>query len=391
MDRFVLAGATLLDPEADAARPGTLVIEDGRIAARLRPEAQPPSDARRVDLAGRFLAPGFLDLHYHGDLIFAAPDRVPERLRAAGARLLASGVTGFLPTTLAWPEPDLGLRVAAWGAAVAAQREPAEGAAALGLHLEGPWIRPEAAGAQPRRGIRPFRAGDASLLERAAGLTRMVTLAPEAEGADALLRELGARGVVAALGHSLADTAICERALAQGARHVTHLFNAMGAFHQRAPGLIGVALTDDRLSCDLICDGVHVHPSAVRLAARAKGPRLALITDHVDPTGESDSGNAFADSIGGPLRDDGIALRRPDGTLAGSRLSLDRAVANAVAWGALDRLAAVRAATLTPARILGLERERGTLRTGARADFAVLDEGGRVVETWLCGRPVYAG
>ncbi len=264
------------------------------------------------------------------------------------------------------------------------------GATPLGLHLEGPWIRPEAAGAQPRSGIRPFRPGDAALLDRAAGLARMVTLAPEAEGAEMLLRELAARGVVAALGHSLADAATAERAIEQGGRHVTHLFNAMGAFHQRAPGLIGVALSDDRLSCDLIADGAHVHPSAVRLAVRAKGARLAVITDLVDPTRESDRENAFAESLGGPLRDDGVALRRSDGSLAGSRLTLDRALANLVAWGACDRLGAVRAATLVPARILGLERERGTLRIGARADFAVLDAQGGVAETWIAGRRVFA-
>jgi N-acetylglucosamine-6-phosphate deacetylase len=172
-----------------------------------------------------------------------------------------------------------------------------------------------------------------------------------------------------------------EAAVARGARHVTHLWNAMSGLHHRAPGLAGAALADDRLSCDLICDGVHVHPAAVRVAARAKRERLVLISDRVSP------GAGFG---AGALNDDGTALRLADGRLAGSRLSLDRALQNAVSFGAMTRLEAVAAVSLRPARLLGLERERGTLRPGARADLALLDAEGCVAETWLAGRRAYA-
>ena len=161
----------------------------------------------------------------------------------------------------------------------------------------------------------------------------------------------------------------------------THLFNAMGPLHHRAPGLAGVALGDDRLTCDLICDGVHVDPAMVRVAARAKGERLILITDRVElPGGESPGVGA------GPLHDDGTAIRMADGGLAGSRLTLDRALGMAQEFAGLELLEVVAACTLRPARVLGVESERGTLRAGARADFAVLDETGRVVETWIEGR-----
>ncbi|HEU4427678.1 MAG TPA: amidohydrolase family protein, partial [Myxococcota bacterium] len=205
-----------------------------------------------------------------------------------------------------------------------------------------------------------------------------------------LWAELGRRGIAASLGHSLADADACERAVAAGARHVTHLFNAMGAFHHRKPGLIGTALADDRVSCDLICDGVHVHPSAVRLAVRAKGAKLALITDNVALPQQSQNANAVESYGAGAVHDDGAAWRLADGTLAGSRLTLDRALANAEAFGALTRLGAVRALTLAPARLLGIERERGTLRRGARADFALLDSTGSVRETWLAGRRAWS-
>jgi N-acetylglucosamine-6-phosphate deacetylase len=379
MQRVALVNALLLDPERDAPAQGGLLVEGGRIAARLAP-GEAPASAERVELGGRALAPGFLDLHYHGALVHGAPAAAGAALRETARALLGSGVTGFLPTTVAWPEPELLARVAALAEACASGT--GDGAAALGLHLEGPWISAHAAGAHSAAGIRDFDPAEgARVIERAHGLLRMVTFAPELPGAAALQAELARRGIVAALGHSQAVIAEVEAAVARGARHVTHLWNAMSGLHHRAPGLAGAALTDDRLSCDLVCDGVHVHPAAVRLAARAKRDRLVLITDRVA------AGPGFG---GGELIDDGEALRLADGRLAGSRLTLDRAIHNAVSFGAMTRLEAIAAVTLRPARLLGLEHERGTLRVGARADLALLDAEGGVAETWLAGRPVYA-
>jgi N-acetylglucosamine-6-phosphate deacetylase len=187
------------------------------------------------------------------------------------------------------------------------------------------------------------------------------------------------------MGHSLASQREILAAIDAGLSHVTHLFNAMGPVHHRDLGVAGVALTEDRLSCDLICDGVHVHPAMVRLAVRAKGERLMLITDQIDPSAAS------AHSFGsGEIHDDGIALRLPDGRLAGSRLFLDQALANAQQFGAISLHEAIAAATLRPARLLGIESERGTLRMGARADFFVFGPDAKVRETWLGGSCVYA-
>jgi N-acetylglucosamine-6-phosphate deacetylase len=168
--------------------------------------------------------------------------------------------------------------------------------------------------------------------------------------------------------------------------HVTHLFNGMASMHHREPGPAGLALTDDRLSCDLICDGAHVHPRMVRLAARAKGEGLMLITDRVELPAEPRSVSFGS----GAVSDDGRALRLADGRLAGSSLTLDRAARNARAFGALDPVQAVAACSLRPARLLGIEAERGSLRPGARADLVVLGSQGQVLETWIAGERVYA-
>jgi len=377
--RTLLRAALLEDPAAASGAPGALLIEGERIAARWPAEAAPPPDAAVVDLDGS-LAPGLIDVHYHGDLVLREAHDALGALRAASASLARHGVTAFLPTTVAWPAAELTGRLAHLVEALAAGGWP--GAVPLGLHLEGPWIRAEAAGAQPPAGIRAYDAAEGRVLfDRAGGAIRMVTLAPELPGARALEAELARRSIAIALGHTLADEAAIDAALAGGARHVTHLFNAMGALHQRGPGVAGRVLGDDRLSCDVIADGAHVHCDWLRVAARAKGDRLILISDRI----EAPAGTSFGS---GPMHSDGVAWRLPDGRLAGSHLWLDDAVRNVAAWRVMDRHDAIRACTVRPARLLGVEAERGTLQPGARADFAVFDRAGQLQATWIGGRPV---
>ena len=238
--RILLRNARLLDPEAPAPQAASLLLEDGRIAARLGVDAIGSRDAVVIDLGGLQVAPGFLDLHWHGALLFGPPETIAAALHQASRARVREGVTAFLPTSVAWPAPELSAFVAALAWALGTERW--EGARPLGLHLEGPWISPRAAGAQPEAGIRPVNLEEArALLDRAGDAVRMVTLAPELPEPDALLVELARRGVTPALGHSLADARDVERAIDGGARHVTHLFNAMAPLHHRAPGLAGCA------------------------------------------------------------------------------------------------------------------------------------------------------
>jgi len=380
--RILFRNGPLLDPESPEPRAGaSLLVAGERIEALLPPGEPGPEDARIVDLAGRALAPGFVDVHFHGSTIFVRDAGDPgASLRADAASCLRHGVTAFLPTTVALGAAALRGCVEGLARALADHKE---GAAALGIHLEGPWISGAAAGAQPKGAIRPYDAHEGrEVLDRGEGLVRMVTLAPEIPGAAELVAELVRRDVVPALGHTRADAETAAEGFERGLRHVTHLYNAMGAFHHREPGAIGAALADERVSCDLICDGVHVHPTAVRAAARAKGERLLLITDRIDPP----PGALLGD---GGLTADGPVWRLPGGTLAGSRLAMAEGVRNAWRFGAMTRLGAVAAATLAPARLLGLESQRGTLRPGARADLVVLSPDGDVEETWLGGSRVF--
>jgi N-acetylglucosamine-6-phosphate deacetylase len=378
MERTALVGARLIDPECEEPLDETLLVEDGRIVDRLPRGRAVGGGWRRVARPDHWVVPGFIDVHFHGELFAAPTSEFAGALDRASMRMLETGTTAFLATTVSWSEEALAERVTELVRIVG--ESPPKGATCLGLHLEGPWLSPAAAGAMTPGCLRPFvRERDVDVLDRAGDLLRMVTLAPEIDGAAALLDELLRRDVVASLGHSRARPETIDAGIHHGLRHVTHLFNAMGPFHHRDPAVAGTVLADDRLTCDLICDGHHVHPDVVRIAARALRERLVLITDRVDLPGVAAA----------PPGEPGAPARLPDGTIAGSQLGQAQAVRNAMVFAGLPLVEAVAAATIRPARLLGLEHEWGTLRPGGRADLAVLDESGHVVETWIEGRPVY--
>jgi N-acetylglucosamine-6-phosphate deacetylase len=357
----VLTTAALCPPGPPQA--GWVAIDDGVIVEVA--SGDPPAGA--LDLGATLLAPGFVDIQVNGvgDVDFASADG--DDWRRAGRAQLAQGVTAYCPTLVSAPLDDYSpalTRVRAARLDGEGQRLPS----ILGVHLEGPFLG-GAPGAHP---VELLRSVDSKWLRRTLDafpdLVTLVTLAPEADTDFGGTRFLCARGVRVALGHSTATYEHTLAAVDAGARLVTHLFNAMGALHHREPGLVGAALDDDRLTPTLIADLVHVHPAMLRLAIDRK-PNIALVTDRVAVPG---------------MRVTDDAARLPDGTLAGSTLSMDRAVRNAVGLGVPVERAIAMAATI-PGAALGLT-DRGRIVPGVPADLVALDPTSLAVRAvWLAG------
>ena len=335
----------------------------------------------RLDATGLLVAPGFIDLQCNG-AVGVDLTAEPERLWQVAAALPRWGVTTWLPTVVTSP-PDV--RARAFAALRSGPPPDAVVASPFGLHLEGPFLAPERKGAHDARHIVAPSTDviDGEGWSRAAAVA-LVTLAPELPGALGLVRRLVDRGVVVAAGHSSATASQATAAADAGVTYVTHLFNAMAPLHHREPGLAGVALTDERMHVGVIADGLHVAPSMVALAARALGDRLSLVTDAVAALGAPPGRVRLGRLTAAVSAADG-AVRLPDGTLAGSVLSLDRAVRNLVAFAGVPLAEAVRAATSTPAAVLGLA-DRGVVARGAVGDLVLLTEAGEVVATVVAGR-----
>ena len=377
MSRELLVDARLAAPAGDLRR-GWLLVEDGRIGAL--GHGAPPADGAAVRaLGGRVLAPGFIDVHVHGAAGAEFLDADPDE-RAAILRCHArGGTTGLLATTVTAAPETLEAAVRALAGAPAV----ADGAAVLGIHLEGPYLCERRRGAQDARHL---RAPDAAELDRllAAGPVRMVTLAPELPGGIAAVERLARDGVVASVGHTDATYAQAAAAFDAGATHATHLFNGMRPFHHREPGVIGAALDRPEVTIELICDGLHADPAALRLAQRVKGPeRTALITDAMQAAGLGD-GRYRIGELPVVVRD-GRAELEDSGTLAGSTLTMGAAVRNAVELMGVSLADAIRMASTTPAHVLGLERRKGTLAPGRDADLVVLGDDLAVDATMIAG------
>lgn len=350
-----------------------LWVRDGLVAA---PGEHGGAGAVVIDGSGLRAAPGLIDLQCNGGVGIDLASE-PERLWELAAVLPRWGVTAWLPTIVTSP-PSVVERALTTVAA----GPPAgwAGAVPLGLHLEGPFLAPVKRGAHPPALLRAPDPVTAATWSRSGGVA-VVTLAPELDGAIELVAGLVERGVVVSLGHSAATAAEAHAAVAAGATWVTHLFNAMSPLLHRDPGLAGVALTDDRLHVGLIADGVHVHPMVVALAQRALGPRLTLVTDAVAALGGPPGEHALGRTT---VVVDAEAVRLPDGTLAGSKLSLDEAVRNLVAFTGCDLGVALDAAAAAPAALLG-DSQRGGLWPGARGDVVLLTDSLAVAATVVGG------
>lgn len=328
---------------------------------------------------GLVVGPGFVDLQVNGFAGVDVSSAGPEDLREISAGLLATGVTAWQPSLVTGPEERTVGSLRAVGAATA-EPDPG-GARILGAHLEGPFLAPGRLGVHPAEHRRD---PDPALLSRLlqAGPVTCVTLAPELPGALGLIDRLRSRGVTVSLGHSDATAAEAHAAFDRGAGTVTHLFNAMARFAHREPGLAGAALARDDVIVQVIADGHHLADDTVRLVSRAAAGRMAVVTDAVAAAGAGEGTCALGDL---ELTVRGGAARLADGTLAGSVLTMDRAVRRLVGLG-MPLARAVQAATEVPAHVLG--RDPGGPRPGAPADLVVLDGRGGLRRVLRAGREV---
>lgn len=366
----ILAPTRLFDGET-IRKGGAVRMEGGRVTEvfELAPAGATPLDG--------LLAPGFIDIQVNGGggVLFNDTPTV-EALRIMAAAHREFGVTGIMATLISDSREKTAAALDAVSAAIEAGVE-----GLIGLHLEGPWLSEPRRGVHPAANLRALDEADLVLLTAKRGFPLMVTVAPERVSA-ADIATLTSAGVRVSLGHTAADAATVEAALAAGATCFTHLFNAMPAMESRNPGPVGVALAHADVFTGLILDGIHVHPLTARAAFLAKtARRMILVSDAMATVG----GNQLAMNLFGEVisLSEG-ALRTGSGTLAGAHLDLATAVRNAVAMLKSTESDALRMATLAPADFLGVD-DRGRIAPGARADLVLMDDGLDVRNVWVAG------
>lgn len=366
---------------------GFVVTEGGRISEISRRETtEIPKGAALIDFGDAILAPGFFDIHIHGGAGIDAMRASASDLPRLGRFLASHGVTGYFPTTVAASMDSTCRALEHLADAIEAggSRATSVEALPLGIHLEGPFL------SHKRRGVHPLEnllSPTVEIFDRlwqaARGHVRMMTIAPELPGAMEVIAEAARRKVCVSIGHSDAEMPVAQQGVRAGARHATHTFNAMRPLDHRDPGILGEVLTDDALSADIIADGIHLSPAVVQIFLKAKGPEHAvLITDAISATGMPEGRYQL-----GPIEVEVKDGKCTSGdSLAGSVLTMDRAVRNVTQFSSWNLRDAVRAATFNPARTVGMGNKHGTLVPGAEANFVVLNARGEVLKTVIAGR-----
>lgn len=384
---LLLTGARIVLP-GEVLEGESLLVEAGRIASAGGVRGG-QAGARALDLSGLTVYPGLVDVHIHGAVGVDALESSVADLHSVARYLAAEGVTAWLPTLVPAPVEDYRGAVETIGELMRAQESLPAAARAVGIHYEGPFVNERQCGALRTEYFRTFARGD-ELDDlptlSVEGAAHMITLAPEVEGGCALVEELTRRGWVVSLGHTRASVETLERALAAGARHMTHFLNAMSPLHHREPGPIGWGLVSDDVTVDVIADGVHSDPLTLRLVLKCKRPeRVSLISDAVAPAGLGDGEYHIWGEI---IRVEGRRTRNERGSIAGSVISMLDAVRTARSLG-LSETEVARVASLNPARLVRLDSVCGSIEEGKRADLVALDAEGRVRLTLVGGRVAF--
>lgn len=379
---LLIRNATLLQPAGVGAR-SWLLADGGRIQAIGVGDAPDLDGVEIIDAGGLILLPGFVDIHFHGAMGHEAMDGQPEAIRCMARFAARHGVTAFLPTT--WTDSPERIQAALAAIATCVGSQP-DGASVLGAHLEGPFLNPTQCGAQSTKYIRRADLAEAqAYLEM--DVLRLVALAPEFSENHWLIAECVRRGITVSAAHTAATYDEMQEAFRRGVSHATHTFNAMTGLHHRKPGVVGAVLTEARVTCELIADNIHVHPAAMQIMLAAKSADgVVLVTDAIRGAGMPDGAYEIDDRT---VTISEGATRLPDGTLAGSVLTMDRALYNLMQASSRPVEALWQTSSLNPARAIGIDDRKGSLDVGKDADLVLVDRDINVHLTVAEGRVVY--
>lgn len=387
MPTILLYAGKALTPTAEITDAGILIREGVIEELGPREGMRLPAGASEIPATDKTAIPGFIDVHIHGAGGRDVMEGSAEALASVTRTVARHGTTSFVATTVTASPEDTIRGVEGISRYISVQHETDETRAeVLGIHFEGPFLSPARRGVHPAEWLKlPSAELLEKLLQAAAGNALILTLAPELLGAIPCIDAARKAGMVVAAGHTDATYEQTRAGIAHGIRHAVHVYNAMRPFSHRDSGVIGAVLTSPEVTAELIADGVHVEETAMRVLLQAKGPeRMILVSDGISATGMPD-GRYMLGKL--EVTVSGGVCRNSEGKLAGSTLTLDRALRNIVALG-VPLAAAVRMLALNPATLLGIEFKKGALRTGADADILLLDEGLQLTNVWVRGVPV---
>ncbi len=367
--------------------PGTILIKNHSIVAvGYAKEVPVPPTAKVIDIHRKIVVPGFIDLHIHGSHGFDVADGSAEALHTISKNLVQYGVTSFLPTVADSSLEEI-LKVIKITKKI--MHSGTEGAQILGLNLEGPYLNPTKKGSMYSDYFRlPSQDEINQLLKEGESVIKMITLAPELKGAIPLISLLKEKGIVVSGGHSNATYSEAMNAFKKGMNHVTHIFNAMRKLHHREPGIVGAALAMDDVNVEIIADGFHLHPAIIKIITRVKGiERVILITDAVRAVGLSEGVSYLRGKEVVNVKNGVVQTKK--GVLAGSILTMDKAVRNMIQFTGLSLGKVIQMCTLNPARAIKVDAYKGTIQEGKDADLVVLNEDYKVCLTLVAGNIVY--
>ncbi len=385
--RIIIINGTIITP-FHLVSGKAIIIKKGKIIEIVNKEELKTATltgVEAIEAKDKFVVPGYIDIHVHGGGGSDVMDGDYESINQIAIAHSHFGTTSFLPTTMTMSKDKI---IRSLRSICEAVKKGTAGAEILGIHMEGPYINPEKKGAQKEEDIKKISIEEFLEFNQASGnLIRLVTIAPEMPGAIDFIKYLYKQGIIASVGHSNATYAQTQAGIQAGLSHVTHTFNAMRGLHHREPGVIGAALTSPELTVEVIADGIHIHPIVLKILTKIKdGEKIVLITDAMRAAGLKEG----TYDLGGQevIVTKGQA-RLKDRTLAGSVLTMDKAVKNMVNKVGIQLSKAIQMASFNPAKSIGVDDKKGSLEPGKDADIVILNKNLEAELTMVAGKIVY--